>query len=223
VLLILVGVALLSDNLGLVQLRDVWTYWPLLLVGFGVVKMLEARGNQSGVIFGGIVASIGTLWFLDHLGVVRFNAGLVWPLILIGAGVLALMRTLERQRGLQFEGGPTGEAESRPNGLHLYAIFGGSKRSVNSMEFKGGDATSIFGGIDLDLREARIAGNRAIFDVNMVFGGLEIKVPQTWNVTMEAFSIFGGVEDNTVHSSAPDAPEFVVTGSVVFGGVAIKN
>ena len=41
--------------------------------------------------------------------------------------------------------------------LNENAIFGGVEKRVNSKEFRGGQLQSLFGGIELDLRDADIA------------------------------------------------------------------
>jgi hypothetical protein len=219
ILIIAFGAALLTDNLGLFRFHDFWTYVPLLLVGFGAVKVVEARGQRSGSIFGGVLVAIGMLWFLDNLEILDVRPGLVWPIIIIAVGASALIKALERQGA-----GTAGSAvESSGGPMHLNAFFGGNKRNINAPDFRGGDAVCMFGGIELDLRHAGIAGQRALVDVTVAFGGVDIKVPATWNVSTQAYAIFGGVEDESARNPAPGAPELVITGTVVFGGVSVKN
>ena len=67
---------------------------------------------------------------------------------------------------------------------------------------------------------------QAVIDVNVVCGGLEVRVPENWLVVNRAATIFGGVEDKTVQSRVEPnakAPIVVITGSVVFGGISLRN
>ena len=38
---VVVGSLLLLDKLNLIELHDLWRYWPLILIGIGVAKLLE--------------------------------------------------------------------------------------------------------------------------------------------------------------------------------------
>ena len=63
-------------------------------------------------------------------------------------------------------------------------------------------------------------------EANALFGGIEIRVPETWNVTVRGAGIFGGYEDKTMDSrAAPDAkqPHLIINGFAIFGGVTIQE
>jgi hypothetical protein len=114
--------------------------------------------------------------------------------------------------------------------LEAIAIFGGTERRIKSQSFRGGRATSIFGGVELDFRDANIDGDEATLDINCIFGGVEIRVPATWDVHSRSVPILGGYSDKTGPSSpAPQDPSgpkrktLIVTGTVIFGGVEIGN
>jgi predicted membrane protein len=219
VVIILVGTGMLLDTLGVLPGRDIWEFLPLILVAFGVLKIIESKNRPGGLIFGGVLAVGGTLWLLNNLQLIRLNERVIFPLILIGAGAGMLAKVLH-PRPLTPEGMPI---ETNSNFSQL-AIFGGSRRAIDSPEFSGGDALSIFGGVDLDLRRAKMATTRAAIDANAIFGGVEIKVPVGWSVSMQGMGIFGGFEDKTLHpDNREGAPELVVTGYSIFGGVTISN
>jgi hypothetical protein len=97
---------------------------------------------------------------------------------------------------------------------------------VNSQDFRAADVSAMFGGIELDLRKAAIAAEFATVDVSAMFGGIEIRVPETWTVESKGVGILGGFADET-RPPAPDPAvkpqRLVVTGTAIFGGVAIKN
>ena len=59
----------------------------------------------------------------------------------------------------------------------------------------GGNVTAIFGGVELDFRGADIEGEEAVIYVEAVFGGIEIVVPERWNVAFEVQSVFAGYSD----------------------------
>jgi predicted membrane protein len=110
--------------------------------------------------------------------------------------------------------------------LNEWAIFGGSRRRIDSQDFQGGEAFAMFGGIELDLRKAGTTREEIVIEVNAIFGGVEVRVPENWNITVRGAGIFGGYEDKTMDTRvAPDAkqPRLIVNGFAVFGGVVIQN
>ena len=215
----MVGLLLLLDNMHIVRIHDIWRFWPVLLIVFGVSRVLEAHA-PAGYIWGGVLALIGALLLLDNLDIVFFNADLVWPILIIGFGASMLLRAMDRKRYTD------GVPATKESVLNVVAIFGGSKRRVDTEDFRGADVAAIFGGVHLDLRHAGMIVERAIVDVNAVFGGVEIRVPETWSVTMKGTSIFGGFEDKTIHPKTDlnaKTPQLVITGASVFGGMSVEN
>jgi hypothetical protein len=232
-LIVAVGLMILLDNMGIVRFHDVWRYWPVLLIVFGVSRILESHA-PAGYIWGGVVTLAGALLLLDNLDIVVFDFNLIWPLLIIAFGLSMLLRSMDRKRHLASATGAPGATGATGAGpidddcstCNAYAVFGGSKRRVNTPDFRGGDAIAVFGGVEFDLRGAGMTVDQAVIDVNVVCGGLEVRVPDSWTITNRAVTIFGGVEDKTVQSKLdPNAksPHLVIAGSVVFGGISLRN
>ncbi len=221
--IVAVGTALLLDNLGIVHFEDMWRFWPIALIAYGVIRVVESV-TPAGKVWGGMIALIGALFLLDnlHILIFEFDVGaMIWPLLLIGFGVSMLFRAIDRKKYL--DGMPAGT--SNPN-IGMWAIFSGFKRRIDAQDFKGGEIVAVFGGVHIDLRHAAIAGERAVIDINALFGGVDIRVPETWSVVMKGVGIFGAFEDKTIHQK-PDAntksPELVITGTGVFAGIKADN
>lgn len=217
--IVLVGLALLLDNMGIVRFHDVWRYWPVLLIIYGVSRVLDGQ-TVSRYIWGGAIALIGAFVLLDNLDIVVFDVNLIWPLLLIAFGLTMLVRAIDRKRYL--DGAPVSSGPV----LNIVAIFSGSRRTVDSQDFRGGEVVAVFGGVRLDLRRAAMTLDRAVIDINAVFGGVEIRVPDNWSVQMKGAGIFGGFDDKTIHPK-PDpnvkTSELVITGASVFGGTSVSN
>jgi hypothetical protein len=170
----------------------------------------------------------------------------LWPgvLIMIGLGMLA--RSMDRHNGEGYPPGASGAyakslgediknrimsdiggrsgAAASPNHLSEWAIFGGGRRRNDSQDFQGGEAFAMFGGIELDLRKAASTREEIVIDVNAIFGGIEVRVPENWSVTVRGAGIFGGYEDKTFRAALdPKQPHLTVNGVAVFGGVTIQN
>ncbi len=110
--------------------------------------------------------------------------------------------------------------------MRAEVIFSGIKRRFISQEFEGGKATAVFGGVELDLRDADTKLDEVVLHVDAIFGGIDIRVPESWEVDPQITGILGGYDDKTVPPQvAGDRPPplLVVKGSAIFGGVNIKN
>ena len=234
-LIVLIGLVILLDNMGIIRFHDVWRYWPVLLIVLGVSKILESR-SPAGYVWGGVITLAGALLLLDNLDIVVFDFNLIWPLLLIAFGLSMLLRSIDRKRYLASATGAPGNATASSaagpgpidegSTCDAYAVFGGSKRRISTQDFRGGDAVAVFGGVEFDLRGAGMTVDQAVIDVNVVCGGLEVRVPENWTVVNRAATIFGGIEDKTMQSKAEanaKSPHLVITGSVVFGGISLRN
>jgi hypothetical protein len=112
-----------------------------------------------------------------------------------------------------------------PQTMNAVAVFGGCERRVSIKNFEGGRATAVFGGIELDFRDADFE-TEALLEINCIFGGVEIRVPETWHVHSRSLPVFGGYDDKSRQPSNPAGTKtktLIVTGMIVFGGVEIKN
>lgn len=119
----------------------------------------------------------------------------------------------------------TGQETVSADQPNITAIFSGASRRISSRSFKGAKLTAIFGGIQLDLREAIIETSPAILDVTAVFGGVGIKVPRDWSVEFQTSAVLGGIGDERKQGEPASgaAPHLLITGTAVFGGVSVKD
>ncbi len=77
-----------------------------------------------------------------------------------------------------------------------------------------------FGGIAVDLRQVELAED-AQLSLNTLFGGIAIKTPPSWRVESELKAFAGGVDARSPGDNDPGAPVLTVTGTALFGGIAI--
>ena len=77
------------------------------------------------------------------------------------------------------------------------------------------------GGCELDLTEADIVHSPAIIDAFVMWGGIEIYVPDKWEVVGEVVPFMGGFEMKT-GAGSPER-RLIVRGGVVMGGIEIKR
>ena len=102
------------------------------------------------------------------------------------------------------------------------AVFSGVDRRVTTQDFHGTGCTAIFGGCKIDLRDAQMRGGEAVLSTYAFFGGVEVRVPEDWEIVNRSVAIFGGVSENRRLPGA-SSKRLIVEGAALFGGVAIKD
>ncbi len=214
------GLLFTLSNFGLIHLRDARQYWPLILVGVGLLR-LASRRVFSGLVFLGF----GVLLQLRELDIFWFRVEWLFPLVFVLVGLRIVTEGFRRRW-------PPSQNAAGPGGLlNEWAVFGGGDRRI-STEFSGGQANAVFGGFNIDLRNSTMIGDSAGIDVFCFCGGGEIRVPEGWNVVLKVVAIFGGTDDKTRHdqsgfssSGSAGAPQktLLVTGFILFGGLGVKN
>ncbi|MFZ1115353.1 MAG: DUF1707 domain-containing protein [Propionibacteriaceae bacterium] len=105
----------------------------------------------------------------------------------------------------------------------MIAIFGGVTRKGRWRVRKNTHALALFGGMDLDLRDAIFEAPVVEISGFWCFGGLDMKVPEGIEIQDQTAGIFGGTDVRDVGDPAPGAPMLVIKGVSLFGGVSIKG
>lgn len=105
------------------------------------------------------------------------------------------------------------------------AIFGGATRAGPWTVAEQYTALAVFGGVELDFREATFTAAETTVYANCLFGGIEITVPDDVVVHVSGVPIFGGYDQGKggPASYPPDAPVLHVKGLAIFGGVEVKR
>jgi len=247
VIVMVIGLAFLFDNLGLLDLNLTFHLWPALLIVFGCLRLSQTR-RRSGQVLGVAMIVIGALMTLSSLGLFHIGRHVFWPLVLILLGLSVVyksvtgrrlldrdtLRDLYRDRAPATPAQPAGAPGVAPAPVSLgkggsdddtiidaTAILGSYARRITSANFRGGEITAIMGGCDLDLRQSVLAGD-AVLTVFAVCGGITIKVPADWTVVLQGTPILGGFEEKTI--VPPDGSKrLIVRGYVVLGGLEVRN
>jgi hypothetical protein len=219
--LILFGVVLTLDVMGVEDVTRLLRVWPAALVLAGVTGLSRSRDSAARLWAWAWIVT-GAWLLLRNFGLTRVGFwDLVWPIALTALGVKLGLDAWRRQSG--HDAAP----RVSPHASHLVAIFGGSRRQVQEHPFLGASMTACFGGCELDLRHSDIpAGGEAVIELFALFGGHEIKVPEHWDVVLEATPIAAGVEDKRSRRYAtpnPTRPRVVVKGMLVFSGLTLRD
>jgi DUF1707 SHOCT-like domain len=110
-----------------------------------------------------------------------------------------------------------------PDSDKMIAIFGGVTRSGRWRVRKNIQALALFGGMDLDLRNAIFEAPVVEISGFWCFGGLDIKVGEGIEVRDQTAGVFGGTDIRDIGDPAPGAPTLVIKGMTLFGGVTVRG
>lgn len=209
-----VGALFLLDAAGVLNAgRAIDHWWPIVVVAAGLLTLAE---RPPAVVRGTIITAVGAVLLLFTTHLLEKDAWkYVWPALLVLLGLFIVAR---------WHGRTVLSGASEEDVVRATAFFGGPKVASSSQRFKGAWLTALFGGVTLDLRNARPAPEGASINATAAFGGIDILVPKGWRISVRSTPIFGGLEDKTDHSLVPagDAPTLHVDALTIFGGVDIK-
>jgi predicted membrane protein len=211
-LVVLLGIVLLLDTTGIADTDSLLTYVPSLFVLVALYAMVASGfRNVAGPLVIGLLAGGSQL---VALGILEFaDLAPLWPVFVI---VFGLSVVLARYRA---------RVHTVPDEyVSAVAFFGGSEKRSTSKSFAGADLTAVFGGAELDLRDAAVADPPARVSATALFGGVDVVVPRDWNVRVDVIPVFGGAEDDRPRREEErESVDLVVTGFAAFGGISVTD
>ncbi len=178
ILLIIVGILFLGRNM------DWWDFsiffdgwWTLFLIIPALISLVRREGIATSFL----ILILGVLMLLASQEVIEWDT--VWkvfvPIIIIVVG-LSIILGNKRVRS------------PKSNAKEYLAIFSSVEETIDEIksDFK---VTSIFGGVELDLRNVKLKEDLVI-DCFSLFGGIDIRLPKDVKLEVSGLPIFGGSE-----------------------------
>jgi Cell wall-active antibiotics response 4TMS YvqF/Domain of unknown function (DUF5668) len=211
--LALLGLVMTLDNLGVIDGETFYRYWSVVLIPIGALKL--ARGGSR---FWGIALVVAGAWLLAwNLEWLRVSIFDFWPLLLIAGGVAMVAGAL----GFRLQPRTTAAGM-------IWATLAHRKIVETSQDFRGASLVAFMGGCTLDLTQADISSGPAIIDATATWGGIEIFVPDSWEVAGEVVPVMGGFE---MKLGTPERRaegdlgrrQLIVRGVAFMGGIEVKN
>jgi hypothetical protein len=140
------------------------------------------------------------------------------------AELVPLLEDLPAPSGTQSPA-PTGTTPVARRDGRIVAIFGGASRKGAWRVPAISTVVTVFGGADLDLRDAILPGREITIKAVSVFGGMSVTVPPDMRVIDSGVAVFGGrdVSGNSAESERPDSPVLRLEGACVFGGISVRH
>jgi predicted membrane protein len=217
-ILVLVGILLLFSQMGIFDFGDFLSvFWPLIIIVIGLWQWAIRRFRPSFwpllLIVIGLFLLALRLHLLDGRGF-----GVMAGAVMIAFGIWLVMRKTRPAADRS--------VSSDADAVDHWVIFGGVEEANTSQRFTGGNATVVFGGAEIDLRKAALAEGDVVLNLSAIFGGIDIKVPENWQVLVDGTAILGGVEDKTGGGSSEAAAarsRLHVRAVAIFGGIEISR
>lgn len=189
-----------------------WTLFIIIPCFIGLIKDNDKTASIIGLVF-------GIMLLLDVRSVI--DTDLFWklflPLVLIIVGLSVIFKdTLNKKIKKEIS-----KVEVSDNKKYITATFGEQKVDYDKEVFEGVTINAVFGGVKLDLRNAKIKED-VLVNTTSIFGGVDIYLPEKVNVKVVSSNIFGGV-DNKVKNEMSDKQKTIYINSTnIFGGTDIK-
>ena len=146
------------------------------------------------------------------------------------ADLVPLLDDLPQPRGaMQVRRTQPGRAVDLPvnsrRGGRIIAIFSGASRKGAWHPDPVINVLTVFGGAEIDFRDAIMPGKEVVLRATTVLGGVEVTVPPEMRVVDNGIAILGGrdIAGNADESASPDAPVLRIEGTCVLGGVEVKR
>ena len=189
-----------------------WTLFIIIPCSIGLLTDKDKGGSLIGLL-------VGVLLLLACQNVIDFD--MFWkilvPTIIIICGLTLVFRSIfgrKIKEDIEKLNKKIGEDGT------ISAVFSEQNISCNDQEFKGNNLSAIFGGIELDLRNAKIKED-VVINATAIFGGIEIIASDDVNIVLKSNSVFGGAENKRDGKNEKKHTVYV-NATCIFGGLEIK-
>ncbi|MDR2292562.1 MAG: cell wall-active antibiotics response protein [Prevotellaceae bacterium] len=248
IVLILLGTLFLLFNFGILEksMKSVIFSWQMLLIVCAILLLLYRR------FFSGITVLMFALFFIipklveacpDIFKWLGYDFTYkYWPALLIAVGILIIARLFFTKSTVNshdkiFSDNSMSKYRSKRKkcncgcdncncncNFERNAVFGSIEEIILDPIFNGGNISSVFGNIELDLRKTTIPEGDTELEVNSVFGAITLYIPDNWNVELHVSNFAGGFSDDRNINSAIDySRKLIINGKFVFSGGEIKS
>ncbi|MFJ6011820.1 DUF1707 domain-containing protein [Streptomyces sp. NPDC092952] len=106
-----------------------------------------------------------------------------------------------------------------------FAFWGGFGRRGSWTVGRKFTAFAMWGGGEIDLREANFEDREVVIRCITIMGGMQVTVPPELNVEVRGIGIMGGFGEHAKDEGvpSPDAPRVRITGFALMGGVGVEH
>lgn len=220
VAIIALGVIFGGNAIGLFNFNvffDGW--WTLFIIVPSCISLITEKERLVSLAF----LSAGVILLLAAQNV--FSYDVAWKAILAVAlilfGISILIKTVFHSDSDKEIEKKVKEVENDKTMDSQMAVFSGNERTYNNEVFSGSNLMAVFGGADLDLRDA-VFKKDVVIKAFALFGGIDIIVPDDVQIKIKSAFFFGGVSDERKNPSKGKYTIYIDAAGG-FGGVSITD
>jgi len=221
VAIIALGVIFGGNALGLFNFEvffDGW--WTLFIIVPSFISLFTEKDRLAS--FGFLVAGVVLLLAAQNI----FSYEVAWKVILAAAlviiGLTLIVKSMFHSKNDKEVAKKVKDLGDGKNMDSQMAVFSGNDRTYKEEVFSGSNLIAIFGGVDLDLRDAKFEKDTVI-KAFALFGGIDIIVPNDVKVKLKSGFVFGGFSDDRKNVTGKGKYTIYVDASGGFGGISIKD
>ena len=219
--IIALGLIFGGNALGLFSLNiffDGW--WTLFIIIPSIISLITEKEKLTSLTF----LAAGILLLLAAQNV--FSYEIAWKailaVVLIMIGLAIIIKTIFHSNNAKEVEQKIQESKDGQKMDSQTAVFSGSERAYNNETFQGSNLTAIFGGVDLDLRNAKFTKDTVI-KAFALFGGVDVIIPEDVQVKIKSGFIFGGITDDRKSTNTKGKHTIYLDAAGGFGGVTISE
>lgn len=208
-ILIIAGIIFLGNELEFWNISLFFKGWWTLFIIIPSIFGLYEKGNKISAILGVL---IGVLLMLAARNIISWSTvGKIFlPVLLI---ILGISMVLKRNFKIK-------KSTNNDVGNKHIAIFSGTEANMANKKFEGTDVLAVFGGVELDLRQAIIEKD-IVINCTTIFGGIDIILPDNIKVETSGIPIFGGIENKRKRFNDDKEITVYINYVCVFAGIDI--
>ncbi len=203
------GILLISEILGFNLWRYATQMWPLIIIFYSVVKLLDKKSSKPWSLFWLVV---GTVLQLQILNLLNGNVvKILFSAALISVGLNTLLNNRHKDSIHINRNQHTTESEDtftradyeekmhyKARGFDIYNndlingrfIFSSDGRVYKSSTFSGGNLELYFSSLNLDLSKVIPLEEELTINCHVFFSTLNIQVPDNWHVIIDGKHYF---------------------------------
>lgn len=230
-LVIMAGVLLFLFNAEVLDpaYRPVIFSWQMLLVALGFNGLF----SRSSWLFCLILMMVGGFFLLQKLDIegLAFVTRNGWTILLVFAGLSILFHAIFKRNAFSCcsskfeEKKGWNHCKNESGYVEFNYVFSGAREKLSMGVFRGGEINCVFGGIELDFYDCQLPEGVAHLELNTVFGGTVLYIPNEWNVEIRGDQVFGNFVDTRSKTGfeVDKSRTLIIKASSVFGGGEIKS
>jgi lia operon protein LiaF len=152
--------------------------------------MSNNSNSKKSFFWGWLLIALGIFFFLDKFDILDIGDffAIFWPVILIAIGAKLL---LDRNRGDSKTKTNEEAVISTGDSLKQTSVFGDIKLTINSKNFSGGNASVVFGDMNLDLTEVELNEGEQIVSLSGVLGDINVSLPPDLEFAVKSNIVLG--------------------------------